>query len=1352
MGKSLHQLRKTLPQTTLDRRRRFREELDALERERTRLDAPDDAAPGRIDDAPRRAYRSRVQRLRKRMELSAATARKRREKVPTLDYDDELPIVAQREKILDTIRDHQVVIVCGETGSGKSTQLPKFCLELGRGVFGAIGHTQPRRIAARSIAQRVADEIHTPLGDAVGFKIRFTDSTADTTLIKVMTDGILLAESQTDPLFEKYDTIIIDEAHERSLNIDFLLGLMKRVLARRRDLKLIITSATIDAKRFAEHFAVRGVPAPIVEVSGRTYPIEIRYRPPDELDLDDDSDENGENGENGGSRRRSRPEKIDEQDQRERALLEAVDECASGERGDMLIFMPTQRDILDAAKLLKRHDIPGDDAARQTEILPLYARLSFDEQRKIFAHAAKGRWRKIVIATNVAESSLTVPGIRYVIDTGTARMSRYSARSRTQRLPVEPVSRASADQRAGRCGRVGPGVCIRLYSEEDYNGRDEFTTPEIRRTNLASVILRTVALKLGAVEDFPFLDPPGRGTVADGYKTLFELGALDAEKRLTPVGRRLARLPVDPRIGRMILAAADESALAEMLPLAAVLEIQDPRERPVEKAAKADAAHEKFLDENSDFLSYLKIWDFWQHLKETLSQSKLRKAAAENFLSFNRMREWTDIYVQLVRLLRDAKIEIGPRRDDYGALHRAVLTGLLIGVARRGDNGEYNAAGGGKFVLWPGSGLAKKKPAWIVAAERVETSRRFLRCCARIQPEWIEPLAGHLLDKSCHEPHWLRETGCVHAYQKISLFGLVLVPKRRINFGPIDPVKARDIFIERALVEEDFDCRLDFFVRNRETLEQAYALEAKIRAHDLLRGEGARHAFYQSLIPDNVYDAASLKKWYRPLPPEEKRRLEFTLADLCQRAVDDATLDRFPDTLSAAGVDVALEYRYEPGADDDGLTAILSPETLADAETRRAVGWLVPGLLEAKITALLKALPKEVRRPLVPIPDTAREFAGRLSFGDGDFYAALAREVSHAAGRLVTPNDFDRSRLPSELLMNLRVVDGGATLAEGRDADALAERLGVETRKTLEQIDDPAWRRDGLETWDFGALPESVTLSRRGRTLTAYPALCDGAEVGADAETVSLRLFDTAEKADAATRLGLVRLFYRTERPDLRTQAEWLPNADRLRTIAATLPDFSFKTAVGELIASRALEQETFAIPRSEGDCRRLFAAAKGRIGSAATEITYWSGAFLEAYQAARLEIEKNRSALFTEARGDCRRLFERLLFPGFYRQVPWERLREYPRYFKAVTVRYEGLRAGKGTADRQSAAELAGYWERYETIKTRLDEAGVHDSELETFRWMIEEYTVSLFAQKLGTAVRVSPTRLEKQWEKVGQ
>ena len=1375
MSPSLNRLKRLLAETMISDRPRFRREIELLERELASSAVPGKPEKlGAIEPHPANDFSARIEKLGRVMDESASLAERRREKIRPLSYDAELPIVERKDEIAELIRNHQVVIVCGETGSGKSTQLPKICLELGRGVFGVIGHTQPRRLAARTVARRIAEELGSDLPDAaernrssssaVGFKIRFTDETRDETLVKVMTDGILLAESQSDPLFEKYDTIIIDEAHERSLNIDFLLGMMKRVLPKRRDLKLIITSATIDAKRFSEHFAAAGVGAPVVEVSGRAYPIEIRYRPPDEFDLEDEPEESGRNGRHCAVR-------IDPDERYERAFLAAVDELAEDVGGDMLIFMPTQRDILETAKLLKNHHLPGDDAARKTEILPLYARLSFAEQQKIFG---KSRGRKIVIATNVAESSLTVPGIRSVLDTGTARISRWSSRSRTQRLPIEPISRASADQRAGRCGRIAPGVCIRLYSEEDYKRRDEYTTPEIRRTNLASVILQTVALKLGAIEKFPFLDPPARGTIIDGYRTLFELGALDTENRLTDIGRRLARLPLDPRIGRMILAAAEENALPELLVIAAALELQDPRERPVELAAKADAAHAKFADERSDFLAYLKIWDFWQHLKTTLSGSQIRKVCRENFLSFNRMREWSDIHLQLLRLVREAKFLPGPRRDDYDAIHRSILTGMLVGIAQRGENAEYNAAQNGKFVLWPGSGLFKKRPAWVVAAERVETSRRYLRTAARINPDWIEPLAGHLLGKTCFEPHWNPETGYVHAYQRITLFGLTIVPKRRVNFGPLDPLKARDIFIQSALVEGAFENAPDFFVKNQATLDEAKKLQAKIRAYDLFKGETFLHEFYQTRIPDDVYDLKSMKKWLRELAPGEERKLLFSVEELCTKPLDGIGAADFPDAIPMLSGSVPLEYRYAPGESDDGLTATVAPKQFGELMAQKRIGWLVPGLMEGKIAALLKSLPKEIRRSLVPIPDTAREIASRLDFARGDFDEELARQTSRLAGRLVTPKDFDRAKLTPELALNLRVIDdAGKILAEGRDPAALRETLGVEVRTKLSTVRDPKWNRDNIERWDFGALPEKVELRQNQMTLAASPALCDprfldetptGAKTTGAKTTeskkpganlsgaLSLRLFDSAADAERQTRFGVLRLFYRANRRELTAQADWLPEIDRLRTLAQGLRGFDFREAVGELIAADALDLEAFPIPRCEGDFNRLASAASKRIGGAAAETARWIKPFLESHHAARLAMERNKGPLFAEAAADGRELFERLFPADFHLRVPRRWLREYPRYLQAVPLRYEGLRSGKSAADRTASAELAGYWDRYQKARERHADAGIFDAELETFRWMLEEYAVSLFAQKLGTSVKISAVRLEKQWEKITQ
>ncbi len=1343
-----------------------------------------------------------------------------------LGYDPELPIVQRREEIAGLIRENQVVVVCGETGSGKSTQLPKICVEIGRGIAGMIGHTQPRRIAARSIAARLAEELSVPLGQAVGYKVRFDEKISPDSLVKLMTDGILLAESQTDKNFRQYDTIIIDEAHERSLNIDFLLGMMRRILPKRPDLKLIITSATIDAQRFAEHFSVPGInhagnihrPVPVIEVSGRTFPIDILYRSLEDFDDEDNSDDSGRV-----------PRETDIQ---ERAILAAVDELLSGgtrspANGDVLIFLPTERDIFETAKALRHHQIPGDDAVRKTEILPLYARLPMKEQQKVFK---TNNWRRIVLATNVAESSLTVPGIRYVIDTGTARISRYSSRSRTQRLPIEAVSQASADQRAGRCGRVGPGVCIRLFSEQDFLGRDRYTTPEIQRTNLASVILQTLSLRLGRIEEFPFLDPPRISAISDGFRTLFEIGAIDEHRNLTDIGWKLSRLPVDPRIGRMILAAEQNGMLHEMLIVAAALEIQDPRERPQEHQGKADAIHSQFLDSRSDYVSYLKLWDFYRNLKDKTSRSGLRKACQQHFLSFNRMKEWSDIHLQLLRFVSDASMkatkagrersvltesetdirQYGPGINSaasfpavvYDALHRSILAGNLSGIAQRDSKFEYAACGlvgapGGKFVLWPGSGVQKKRndelrsvtagnhphpnpsatvlpegegvnaglPRWIMAAERVETSRRYLRCVAQIKAEWIEPMAQHLVKRVYMEPHWNPDTGYVHAFEKVSLLGLVIVPKRRVNFGPIDPQQARDIFIQNALVEGQLDTNLDFFAHNELVLEEARSLQDKLRRPDILKPETARYQFYQERIPEDVYDKKTLEKWMQQSrgykPPEWSAApgtdvpgsLYMTLADLCTEDISEDVAKNFPDRLATFdGSSAKLEYTFAPGEEQDGLTVIVPKEGLRQLEPAR-LGWLVPGLVEQKIAALLKSLPKEIRRQIVPIPDTARELAAKISFGDGQLEERVAVEVSRLVGKLVTPKDFKIEQLPPELRMNIRVFDEeNGTTTESRELDALRKEFGVKAAKTV-TVADPQWNRK-VTMSDFGDLPESIEIQRGGITLKAFPMVVVNNETD-EPRSVNAGLADSLFKAEHETRRAVVELFYQSARRDIRTQVQWVPNADKLRVFAQPLPEFDYQQDVGRLLAARSLRVDEQTVPRTQREFDRRMDEARERLGVATQEVTKLIGPLLESFHQARLALEQNKSGKTPvswkyEAWRDAKEQLRRLVAPGFLREVPWSTLKEFPRYFRGIPLRFEKLRAGGEAADRTGTAELAALWERYAERLELHQAAGIADSELEIFRWMVEEYRISLFAQRLGTAMKVSPQRLEKQWEKI--
>ncbi|MDR2705804.1 MAG: ATP-dependent RNA helicase HrpA, partial [Planctomycetaceae bacterium] len=1101
---------------------------------------------------------------------------------------------------------------------------PKICLEIGRGLNGMIGHTQPRRIAARSIAARIADELNTPLGQVVGYKVRFDEKINPDSLIKLMTDGILLAESQTDKNFRQYDTIIIDEAHERSLNIDFLLGMMKRLLPHRPDLKLIITSATIDAKRFAEHFTDKrinhGKPVPVIEITGRTFPIEILYRSLEEFDDNDD----------------------DSVGVQERAVLTAVNELTQRGNGDILIFLPTERDIFETTKVLRRN------LSTQTEILPLYARLPVHQQQKVFQTSP---FRRIVLATNVAESSLTVPGIRYVIDTGTARISRYSARSRTQRLPIEAVSQASADQRAGRCGRIAPGVCIRLYSESDYNNRERYTTPEIQRTNLASVILQTMSLRLGNIETFPFLDPPRTAAIADGYKTLFEIGAIDERKNLLPIGWKLSKLPVDPRIGRMILAAEENGTLNEMLIIASVLEIQDPRERPQEFQGKADAAHEKFLDKQSDFIGYLKLWDFFQNVKDQTSRNGLRKSCQQNFLSFNRMKEWSDIHLQLIQYVHDAKMKIGQRQPDftklYDPLHKSILAGNLSGIAQRDHRFEYTICGGGKFVLWLGSGVQKYRqqqqqnrrqkqnnnqkesqketteesvglPHWIIAAERLETSRRYLRTVAQINVDWIEPLAKHLINRVYLEPYWDSETGYVHAYEKVSLFGIVIVPKRRINYGTINPEAARDIFIQSALIEGDIDTNLEFFVHNQKILDEARKLQDKLRHPDIIKPESERYRFYQERIPDEVYDKRSLEKFAKHSSTEHWK---MTLADICTKTTD---VSAFPDQLESFGI----EYRYAPGEQHDGLTLIVPQKELRQLEPLR-LGWLVPGLIEQKITVLLKSLPKEIRRSIVPIPDTVKELLANIQFGQGNLEDQICREVTRIAGRLVVPSDFNREQIPLELRMNIRVLDeNGETVGESRDYNVLRKEFSIPLQ---EQEKQPHYEQ----------------------------------------------------------------LFYTANKREIRTQIQWLPNADKLKIYAQPLRQFDFFDDLGQFIAARALQLEELPINNQE-EFEQRSVSAKQQTGIIVQEITKLIIPLLESYHQARLSVEQNKSPNTETTCRDAEEHLKRLTESGFLIQTPMRILREFPRYFKAIPLRFEKLRNGGETFDRRATLELQKYWEQY--------------------------------------------------------
>jgi ATP-dependent helicase HrpA len=1317
----------------------------------------------------------RLARWQEQLAKSIDRCESRRKNRPALTFDPDLPVSGKRDEIAQTIQDNQVVIVCGETGSGKSTQLPKICLEMGRGISGLIGHTQPRRIAARSVAARIAEEVGTPLGRDVGYKVRFSEALGPNTYIKLMTDGILLAESQGDPFFDHYDTIILDEAHERSLNIDFLIGYIKRLLPKRPDLRLIITSATIDAGRFAEHFATAAGPAPVIEVSGRTYPVDVLWRP---LVPDDNGDV---------------PELYE-------AVQAAVDEVTRIDRGDVLIFMPTERHIHEMTKTLRGGSL-GDASKSATEILPLYARLSIPEQQRVFQPGGK---RRIVLATNVAESSITVPRIRFVIDPGTARISRYSPRSKTQRLPIEPVSQASADQRRGRCGRVGPGICVRLFSEADYQSRDRFTMPEIQRTNLASVILQMKTLRLGELEDFPLIDPPKPEAIRDGYRTLEELGAIDEHGDLTEIGKELGRLPVDPRIGRIIVAARDEGCLDEVLIIAAALEAQDPRERPLEKQEAADNCHRQFADSQSDFLGYLKLWDFYHRLKTSTSRNQLQRACRQNFLSYVRIREWLDVHRELLELVDGAEFgakvggdsqrskraerrherrsernnDRGGREQEethpkYDAIHRAILTGLLSSIAMRTDGHDYNVAGGGKGNLWPGSGIFQGKPKWIVAAEIVETTRRYLRCCGRIDPRWLEPLAGHLMKRTYSELHWNRDMASAVALERVTLFGLVVVAGRQVRYGPIDPDASRQLFIEHGLVQGDMPAKPEPVLRNEALREELDQMQAKLRRNDLVVGDWERSAFYDRVLPPDVFDAVQLKRWLQA-DPQNPTRLTMTEADLLQEQ-QAAGAAAFPDHLACGDTNLPLEYRFEPGTPGDGVTLTAPLELLNQLDADR-LDWLAPGLVREKVLAMIRSLPKPLRTRFVPAPEVADQVLETLNFGDGNLFRLVANALTRLAGTPVNVDDFQIDRIPPELAMNVRVVDAeGKILGESRDVESLRMQHGAQAVETFTAVDDPRFNRTGIVEWDFDELPEEIEVQRGRVKMKAYPTLIDCGS------SVSLQLVDTRRHAEHEMHKGLRRLLLLCKRKDVKSQVDWLPGIDRALADVKPIPNFDLRGQLCELLVDRAWFAEGFSIPRDREAFQRMLQTGGERIGLAVQDLSEvigpWCHALgeawraLEAAGAPHLAAQKavvQKSVQLTWGKlaapvasppgkwqyaiDDIRQQLQLLAGPSSLCDTPWPWLRHAPRYFKAITLRLEALATGGMAKDRQRHDEFLPRYTVYRDWLARHGEACWGDAEFVQYRWMLEEYRVSLFAQKLGTSMPVSPKRLEQQWAKVGR
>jgi ATP-dependent helicase HrpA len=1260
----------------------------------------------------------------------------------SISFPESLPVSARRDEIAAAMAEHQVVIVCGETGSGKTTQLPKIALAMGRGRInggGLIGHTQPRRIAASSVAKRIAEELKTPLGDVVGYKVRFQDRLAKTASVKLMTDGILLAETQSDPLLRAYDTLIIDEAHERSLNIDFLLGYLRELLPRRPDLKIVVTSATIDADRFARHFESGKGPAPVLTVSGRLFPVEQRYRPFEE----------------------SREYDLNN------AITDAVDELWREGGGDVLVFLPGEREIREAAEALRKHHPPG------VEVLPLFARLSQAEQDKVFEPHGQ---RRIVLATNVAETSLTVPGIRYVIDPGLARVKRYSYRNKVEQLLIEPVSQAASNQRAGRCGRVSNGICIRLYSEKEFNERPKFTDPEILRSSLAGVILRMKALHLGEVERFPFLEPPRPKAIADGYQLLAELGATDDNNELTPLGRELSRLPLDPRVGRMILEAKNREALSEVLVIASALSGQDVRDRPMEAAQAADEKHKKFDDEKSEFMGYLKLWKWLEESRgggteHKLSSRKHEQLLRENFISPRRVREWRDVYSQLHTVIAEHGWRLNQSPATYEQLHLSMLAGLLGNIGQKSDDEDwYLGARGIKFYRHPGAHLSKKPGRWIVAAELVDTSRLYGRGIANIEPQWLPPIAGHLIKTQLLEPHWEKKAAEVVALERATLYGIVLYSNKRVNFGRVDPKAAREIFIREGLVNDDLPDelvrQLPFLAHNRRQIAKVEALEHKSRRQDVLVDDELIYAFYDDKLPASVFSGATLLKWWREASKSDDKLLQLSQDELMRHEAAGVTSEAFPKVIRLGGVDCAASYLHQPGDARDGLTVTVPIFALNQVSEERAE-WLVPGMLAAKVTALLKSLHQKPRARLTPLPDFVAEFIELQPFCQGGLVDTLLRAVKDRTQLAVQRNDFKLEQLPPHLFMNFRVVDEhGRQLGQGRQLAALKAELGGQARSAFqalaalklpaaeappkpqpergiraEIVKPTAPVRDAAQAytdWTFGELPELLEVRKSGQTLIGFPALIDkGAHV-------EIEVFDEPEVAAAKHRAGLRRLIALQLKEPLKFLEKNIPDLQRMSVLYMGL---GTAEDLRDQIIGVALDRAFLAdpLPTDPISFKKRIEEGRSRLNLIAQEVARAAHAVLQELANASRKLKDSRPA--KDVGDDITAQLQRLVPKRFALDTPWAQLQHLPRYLKAITARLDKLRAD-AARDAKLMSEIKPLEQRYTRRMAELK--GVRDARLEDFRWQLEELRVSLFAQELRTPQPVSVKRLDKVWSQL--
>ncbi|MFF0200907.1 ATP-dependent RNA helicase HrpA [Streptomyces sp. NPDC005017] len=1258
------------------------------------------------------------------IETEVATAEermaRRRARLPGVTYPEQLPVSQKKDEIAAAIRDHQVVIVAGETGSGKTTQIPKICMELGRGVRGMIGHTQPRRIAARTVAERVAEELRTPLGEAVGWKVRFTDQVnPDATFVKLMTDGILLAEIQTDRELRAYDTIIIDEAHERSLNIDFLLGYLAQLLPKRPDLKVVITSATIDPERFSRHFS----DAPIVEVSGRTYPVEVRYRPLLEEDSEDaDRDQIT-------------------------AITDAVEELMGEGKGDILVFLSGEREIRDTADALTKKQY------RFTEVLPLYARLSHAEQHRVFQpHTG----RRIVLATNVAETSLTVPGIKYVIDPGFARISRYSHRTKVQRLPIEAVSQASANQRKGRCGRTSDGVCIRLYSEDDFLARPEFTDAEILRTNLASVILQMTAAGLGDIEKFPFIDPPDHRNIRDGVQLLQELGALDPaekdpRKRLTQTGRKLAQLPVDPRLARMVLEADRNGCVREVVVIAAALSIQDPRERPAEKQAQADQQHARFKDETSDFLAYLNLWRYVREQQKERGSSAFRRMCKQEYLNFLRIREWQDIYSQLRTVAKQMGIHLNEEDAPGDRIHVSLLAGLLSHIGMKdvkdGNKNEYLGARSAKFAVFPGSALFRKQPRFVMSAELVETSRLWARVNAKIEPEWVEPLAGHLLKRTYSEPHWEKDQAAVMAYEKVTLYGVPIVVQRKVNYGRIDAEVSRELFIRNALVEGDWRTHHKFFADNRRLLSEVEELEHRARRRDIVVDDETLFDFYEQRVPEHVVSGAHFDSWWKRKRQEQPEFLDFERAMLIRESAEAVTKDDYPDSWRQGQLKFRVTYQFEPGADADGVTVHI-PLQVLNQVTDEGFDWQIPGLREELVTELIRSLPKPIRRHYVPAPNFAKRFLDTAVPLQEPLTVTMARELKRMVGVPFEADDFDRARVPDHLRVTFRIVDERRRkLAEDKDLEALRLRLKPKARQALSQAaaatasreGGESLERRGLTDWSIGSLSRVFETRRAGHPVKAYPALVD------DGDTVSVRLFDTEAEQVEAMWKGTRRLILRNIPVNAaKFASDRLTNAQKLALSAnphgstQALFDDCAMAAADRLIADfggPAWDEESY---------RKLFDKVRAEIVDTTVRAVGQVQQVLAAWQACERRFKAVRSPALLANLTDVRAQLDALVKPGFVTESGIARLPHLMRYLVAADRRLQQMPTGV-QRDTTRMEKVHDMQDEYAWLLEQLPKGRPVPASVKEIRWMIEELRVSYFAHALGTAYPVSDKRIVK-------